>query len=509
MQTESSPNYYYRYKIREDQDLSDDTIQRRQRKISHSGAKRVLFDWTNDLSFNLNQLVAAEKITSLPQTHLFTLSQFEENLCHLQKKKANLLHIQIKNSEQVFDLQKLCKNHDYEFPLSLYLSPVTKPELFSFRQDFSDLFFKFESYFWNFASYNQKIRNSLTTEDIGHFISDFPKLSFFTVFRSGLPENLEIWNDLIPNHFELEADNYRTWFFATPTKDIQLSVVIPSFNNCHFLTNVIRHLLMQDIQPERYEIIIVEDGGSDRTVETIQLLLKNYQHQVNLRLIYWSKDHPHKGEQTFFRAGLARNLGVRYSQAEKIVFLDSDILIPADFVSLCISELTKSDLIQFQRFHIHQQLSLQNPNYRTVDQNQHTYIEEKRYWSQFFFCDNWNQLENYWKYTCTYALGINKKDFLACGRFKKYYVSYGFEDTDLGYEMHCLSRKFKLIQRPLFHLTAYDKMQYQNSQFKRTKLLKKTAQLFFRQHLDPDIFNTLRSFYRFEKPFLRKVRDLL
>ncbi len=513
MQTESSANYFYRYKIETDNDLSDETVARRLRKIGYSSAERVLFDWTDNLNFNQALLTQSETITTLPKAHLITISQAQSHSIFFQNKSANDLHIQVKNSDEVFALDKyLNTSGSKKSFISLHLAPLQKVDLFSFQHDFNHVKFKFQCYFWNFKSYNKYLKNSLTTEDIGRFFSEAKNLSFFKLFSSGYLDKLEIWNDLIPAHYELEADNYTSWQFsipAAPSIDIKISVVIPSFNNCLFLVNVLRHLLDQDTPKNYYEIIIIEDGGSDNTSETLKLLLQNNQHHVNLRFIYWSKNHPQKGPQNFFRAGLARNLGVRYAQAEHIVFLDSDILVPNDFISVCLSELAKSDLIQFQRFHIQQRHSLQNPSYHAIHRDLHTYIEEKRYWSQLFFCQSWDQLENHWKYTCTYALGIKKSDFLKCGRFKKYYVSYGFEDTDLGYEMHRLNKRFKLIARPLYHLTAYDKMQYQNSQAQRLNLLKKTARLFFRQHLDLNIFLTLRNFYRFEKSLFKNLTDLL
>ncbi len=95
------------------------------------------------------------------------------------------------------------------------------------------------------------------------------------------------------------------------------------------------------------------------------------------------------------------------------------------------------------------------------------------------------------------------------GRFKKYYTSYGFEDTDLGYEFSLRKKKSFLIQTPLLHLTAYDQMQYKNSKIKRLQLLRKTAGLFYLQHLNPEIYHAFGNFYSFEKPIRHSIRDLI
>ena len=98
---------------------------------------------------------------------------------------------------------------------------------------------------------------------------------------------------------------------------------------------------------------------------------------------------------------------------------------------------------------------------------------------------------------------------MSIGRFKKYYISYGFEDTDLGFEMHLRRKKFKLIKTPLLHLTSYDQMQYKNSNSRRAKLLRVTAAKFYLQHLDSDIFAVVGNYFRFEKPIASRIRDLL
>jgi glycosyltransferase involved in cell wall biosynthesis len=229
----------------------------------------------------------------------------------------------------------------------------------------------------------------------------------------------------------------------------------------------------------------------------------------NIRYIYWTKQHPTRGPQEFFRPGLARNLASKYASGKYLVFLDSDMLVPESFIETAIQSMQKSDVIQFQRFHINQNLSKKNPRYSSVDLTRDTYIEESRYWSQLFFNENWMHLPYYWKYTCTYALGLTREHFYKLGLFKKYYVSYGFEDTDLGYEAHKNNLIFSLIKLPLLHLTAYDQMQYKNSSSRRFRLLKKTAELFYLQHLDPEIYVLLGNYYRFQKPAKSFLRDFI
>lgn len=513
MEKESSQNYYYRYKIKRSEDLSISSIHRRANKITQNSSNTILFDWadfTEDDFVNLD-IYFEPLFLNFQKAFLFSFEQFMV-LCskNIFEDNSLIIHIQVKRFDQFLKLhEQLLKDHISK-KINIHFSPRIKKDLNSFaNKTFDTTTIQFDSYFWDLRSYNKNVKGSLTIQDIGSFFNSHPFLSLYSAFKLGPIKNLEIWNDQIPDHYELEPCTDISWQFKTKQRDIQLSIIIPSFNNSKFLINVIEHLIQQDFSQDNYEIIVVEDGGTDHSSKLIQFLFVNLADQINLKFIYWSKQHPLQGDQNFFRAGLARNLGVQHSESSLLVFLDSDILVPKNFVSTCYHHLKKSDIIQFQRFHIHQHLSLTHPKYKQISLASNTYIEEKNYWAQLFFCNQWDKLENYWKFTCTYALGLKKNDFLMCGRFKKYYVSYGFEDTDLGYEMHRRNKKFELVKIPVFHLTAHDKMQYKNSFSRRINLLQKTASLFYLQHLDPKIFHTLRFFFRFEKPLLNIIKDLL
>lgn len=508
MPSESSPNSYYRYKIYQAHDLSLETFLRRLQKAERNKATHILFDWCHkDLNLNIdfvkiNRLI--QNSTFFQFEHLLTQDQAIQN--QLELTAENKIHIQIQNFH---DFEKLNSIYDhFKIIKALHLAPETLKDLNSFLLFTSKKITPLDAYyFWNIPPYNSQVKNSLTTSEVGYFFAK-NNLQLDQYLTKGILQNIEIWNSNIPADYELESLQSITWSFKSKNPDPKLSVVIPSFNNLLFLSQVLTHLFQQSITPDHYEIIVIEDGGQDQTSEIIQSLFAKYKNQINLKFIYWSKHHSQKGSQNFFRAGLARNLGVHYSESDYLMFLDSDMLVPYKFIEIVLNELQNSDLIQFQRYHIHQAVSLKNPCYDSINIKTQTYIEEQNYWSHFFNSNDWSLLPNYWKYTCTYALGLKKNDFYRIGRFKKYYVSYGFEDTDIGYRMFKLNKKFKLIKTPLMHLTAYDKMQYQNSAFKRVKLLKKTCALFYLQHLNQDIFQTFQNFFRFEKSFLKKLKEL-
>jgi len=473
-------------------DLLPETFERRKKKAAHNNKVHFFFDISG---FELT----TDQIQMFLKMHLQA-----DDLVFLAPQKSSLSTALSGHKHVYFFV-----SNDVDFAeatalkpgekLNLIFSPVTAKNMKILVKIFNEV--KDHNIFWRFLPYNPALPNSLTLSEINSYDIKFPVLP-----------GLEIFNTHAPAHYELQpqpSSPYSIrWKLSVPNSSPKISVIIPTYNNGLFLSNVIWHLAQQDFPKEQYEVIIADDGSTDNSCEIIEELFSKMTDKFNITYIHWPKWHPKRGEQKFFRSGLARNLGSRYSSGEYLLFLDSDMLVPKNFLSTALSALQNSGVIQFQRFHIHQEISKNNPSYETIKVSTDTYIEEKHYWSSLFYCNDWQQLPQYWKYTCTYALGLKKKDFLDIGMFKKYYISYGFEDTDLGYEAHKRSLKFQLVKLPLLHLTAYDQMQYKNSFSKRVKLLKVTAELFYLQHIDKEIFNLLGDYLKMQKPFRAAIRDL-
>lgn len=88
----------------------------------------------------------------------------------------------------------------------------------------------------------------------------------------------------------------------------EISVIIPTYNRCHLLCDAIDSVLNQDFTD--YEIIIIDDGSTDRTYKILTKYNRNF------RYIYQSTGGVSK----------ARNTGIKAAQGNFIAFLDSDDL---------------------------------------------------------------------------------------------------------------------------------------------------------------------------------------
>ncbi len=91
----------------------------------------------------------------------------------------------------------------------------------------------------------------------------------------------------------------------------KVSVIIPVFNSEKYIEKTFLSVMRQTYKD--YEIIIIDDGSSDKTIDTVKKIEKNF---FDKRVVILEQDH--KG------AGAARNLGILHAKADLIAFLDSD-----------------------------------------------------------------------------------------------------------------------------------------------------------------------------------------
>jgi cellulose synthase/poly-beta-1,6-N-acetylglucosamine synthase-like glycosyltransferase len=87
---------------------------------------------------------------------------------------------------------------------------------------------------------------------------------------------------------------------------VRYSVIVPAFNAATDIESCLRALLAQSVPPDQYEIIVVDDGSSDRTAEVVQMFPVRFVQQA------------HAGPAS------ARNLGARLATAEFLLFTDAD-----------------------------------------------------------------------------------------------------------------------------------------------------------------------------------------
>ena len=99
-------------------------------------------------------------------------------------------------------------------------------------------------------------------------------------------------------------------------KEISISIVIPVYNVEPYIERCFQSVISQTYR--NYEIIFVDDCGTDKSVKILQRLIDEYNGDISLRLIHHEIN---KG------LSAARNSGMKIASGDYIYFVDSDDLI--------------------------------------------------------------------------------------------------------------------------------------------------------------------------------------
>ena len=113
------------------------------------------------------------------------------------------------------------------------------------------------------------------------------------------------------------------------------SVVIPTYNRQPILEKCLRALerqrLANDSGVTDYEIVLVDDGSTDGTLEWLQENASEFPH---VRCLYQNHQGP----------AAARNLGVESCSGDTIVFIDSDLVVTEHFLQAHAAALFQGQL---------------------------------------------------------------------------------------------------------------------------------------------------------------------
>lgn len=109
----------------------------------------------------------------------------------------------------------------------------------------------------------------------------------------------------------------------------KISVVTPCYNCEKYLSDTLSSVFEQTILPD--EIVLVDDGSSDGTVDLIEKLIAEHP-EVCIRLVKQKNNGP----------GAARNAGIKAAKGDWIAFLDSDDIWKKRKIERVLETLTEN-----------------------------------------------------------------------------------------------------------------------------------------------------------------------
>jgi len=102
---------------------------------------------------------------------------------------------------------------------------------------------------------------------------------------------------------------------------VKYSVIVPMYNEEEVIEHTYERLkLVMDSTNECYELIFVNDGSKDRTVELVSMICD---FDPNVRLINFSRNFGHQ---------IAISAGMDYAQGDAIVVIDADLQDPPEVI---------------------------------------------------------------------------------------------------------------------------------------------------------------------------------
>jgi len=106
---------------------------------------------------------------------------------------------------------------------------------------------------------------------------------------------------------------------------MKLSIIVPVYNLEKFIGPCLESLVNISLSPEVYEILVIDDGSKDQSVQAIESYSKRYPHVKLLR-------------QKNIGVGAARNLGLQTATGEYIWLVDGDDMVYSEKIPSALEE---------------------------------------------------------------------------------------------------------------------------------------------------------------------------
>ncbi|MFB5759259.1 glycosyltransferase family 2 protein [Paenibacillus medicaginis] len=225
---------------------------------------------------------------------------------------------------------------------------------------------------------------------------------------------------------------------------MKLSIVIPTYNRDHLLLKGLLFLSEQVIKSEDFEleVIIVDDGSTDRTAEYILDVQKSIKNLIHVYL-------PRDSGSNLSRA---RNAGLNIASGDIICFMDSGILVPADFSEKIMNIYKNGNLNKLVLVHNVYGLILEDSKENIIDYIEtltpYNLQEHTRTWKKsqswvdvresIFDAvgDDLGKLPAPWTLAWGAMVTVSRQLATEIGGYDESYFGWGVEDQDFSYRLY-------------------------------------------------------------------------
>lgn len=235
---------------------------------------------------------------------------------------------------------------------------------------------------------------------------------------------------------------------------MKASVIIPTYNRSRILELTLSSLARQDMDPDEYEVIVIDDGSSDNTREVAE----GFKAKFNITY--------HFQEDKGYRVALARNEGIKRAQGDILIFLDSGMVVGHSFVREHYAAHTGDDGCvrtdaarkvvigyvfgydyDFTEECIPEIINFNDPDTTLRELERTHQYRDIRGRLYGIIADDIGSLPAPWVLFWTTNVSVEKSIMLEVGCFDEEYITWGIEDTECGYRLFRKGAVYELSRK--------------------------------------------------------------
>ena len=237
----------------------------------------------------------------------------------------------------------------------------------------------------------------------------------------------------------------------------RVSVIIATYNSADLLSETLRQLTRQTIPTDEFEVIIGDDGSTDRTADVV----RSYADLLHIKY-FFQEDHG-------FRVASARNGAARMAVGALLVILDTGSMVGPEFLAAHLAAHEGGEsrrAVVGPSYGYNPDVPMVGVDELLAQMTPELVVERYRHLSEFqdvrqpYLVGCGMDLRKRtlpWKAFWTGNCSIRTDDFRRVGAFEERFHGWGGEDMELGFRLHRAGLTIELAEAAWAVVAPHDR----------------------------------------------------